>query len=121
MDMQSRIRQLFQASIDTKQQAMDVLAPHIEQASQVMVNALLNEGKMLSCGNGGSAGDAPYAPPQAPVNTGTRVVTGGEVVYAGFWKRFAAAMIDGLVMSSVLVLVFLFPSLATWLPGAMSR
>ena len=33
MDMQSRIRQLFQASIDTKQQAMDVLAQHIEQAS----------------------------------------------------------------------------------------
>ena len=46
MDMQSRIRQLFQASIDTKQQAMEVLAPHIEQASQVMVNALLNEGKI---------------------------------------------------------------------------
>jgi D-sedoheptulose 7-phosphate isomerase len=61
MDMQSRIRQLFQASIDTKQQAMDVLAPHIEQASQVMVNALLNEGKMLSCGNGGSAGDAQHS------------------------------------------------------------
>ncbi len=60
MDMQSRIRQLFQASIDTKQQAMDVLAPHIEQASQVMVNALLTEGKMLSCGNGGSAGDAQH-------------------------------------------------------------
>ena len=60
MDMQSRIRQLFQASIDTKQQAMDVLAPHIEQASQVMVNALLNEGKMLSCGNGGSAADAQH-------------------------------------------------------------
>ena len=60
MDMQSRIRQLFQASIDTKQQAMDVLAPHIEQASQVMVNALLNEGKMLSCGNGGSAGGAQH-------------------------------------------------------------
>ena len=60
MDMQSRIRLLFQASIDTKQQAMEVLAPHIEQASQVMVNALLNEGKMLSCGNGGSAGDAQH-------------------------------------------------------------
>jgi D-sedoheptulose 7-phosphate isomerase len=60
MDMQSRIRQLFQASIDTKQQAMEVLAPYIEQASQVMVNALLNEGKMLSCGNGGSAGDAQH-------------------------------------------------------------
>ncbi|MGH8761213.1 MAG: phosphoheptose isomerase [Burkholderiales bacterium] len=60
MDMQSRIRQLFQASIDTKQQAMDVLAPHIEQASQVMVNALLNEGKILSCGNGGSAADSQH-------------------------------------------------------------
>ena len=27
MDMQTRIRQLFQASIETKQQAMEVLAP----------------------------------------------------------------------------------------------
>src|SRR5476651_430802 len=60
MDMQSRIRQLFQASIDTKQQAMELLAPYIDQASQFMVNALLNEGKMLSCGNGGSAGDAQH-------------------------------------------------------------
>jgi len=60
MDMQSRIRLLFQASIDTKQQAMDILAPHIELASEVMVNALLNEGKMLACGNGGSASDAQH-------------------------------------------------------------
>ncbi|EGH09174.1 phosphoheptose isomerase, partial [Pseudomonas savastanoi pv. glycinea str. race 4] len=60
MDMQSRIRRLFQASIETKQQSMEVLAPYIEQASQVMVNALLNEGKMLACGNGGSAGDAQH-------------------------------------------------------------
>ena len=60
MDMQSRIRQLFQASIDTKQHAMDVLVPFIEQASQVMVQALLSEGKILSCGNGGSAGDAQH-------------------------------------------------------------
>ena len=60
MDMQSRIHQLFQASIDTKQQAMEVLAPYIEHASLVMVQALLNEGKILSCGNGGSAGDAQH-------------------------------------------------------------
>lgn len=60
MDMQSRIRRLFQASIDTKQQAMEVLAPHIEQASQVMVHAMLGEGKVLACGNGGSAGDAQH-------------------------------------------------------------
>jgi D-sedoheptulose 7-phosphate isomerase len=60
MDMQSRIRQMFQASIDTKQQAMDVLVPFIEHASQVMVHSLLNEGKILACGNGGSAGDSQH-------------------------------------------------------------
>ena len=42
MDMQSRIRQLFQASIDTKQQAMDVLAPHIERATPLSVFSVAN-------------------------------------------------------------------------------
>jgi D-sedoheptulose 7-phosphate isomerase len=60
MDMQARIRQLFQASIDTKLVAMEELVPFIEQAGQVMVQALLNEGKILACGNGGSAGDAQH-------------------------------------------------------------
>ncbi|MDD0845469.1 phosphoheptose isomerase [Pseudomonas sp. Gutcm_11s] len=60
MDMQNRIRQMFQASIDTKQQAMEVLVPFIEHASQVMVNSLLHEGKILACGNGGSAGDSQH-------------------------------------------------------------
>ncbi len=60
MDMQSRILQLFQASIETKRQAMEVLAPAIELASQLIVNSLLNEGKVLACGNGGSAADAQH-------------------------------------------------------------
>ena len=60
MDMQHRIRPLFTDSIETKTRAMDVLGPSIEQASQLMVNALLNERKILSCGNGGSAGDAQH-------------------------------------------------------------
>ncbi|MEH6389057.1 MULTISPECIES: phosphoheptose isomerase [Pseudomonas] len=60
MDMQHRIRQLFTDSIETKTRAMEALGPSIEQASQVMVNSLLNEGKLLSCGNGGSAGDAQH-------------------------------------------------------------
>src|SRR5574344_2074006 len=60
IDMQSRIRQLFQASIESKEQAMQVLPPYLEQASFLMVNALLNEGKILCCGNGGSAGDAQH-------------------------------------------------------------
>lgn len=40
---------------------------------------------------------SPYAPPTAAVSSGAAVVLGGEVVYAGFWKRFAAVAIDGLV------------------------
>ncbi len=60
MDMQHRIKQLFTDSIETKTRAMDVLGPSIEQASQLMVNSLLSEGKLLSCGNGGSAGDAQH-------------------------------------------------------------
>ncbi|TDQ38886.1 phosphoheptose isomerase [Thiopseudomonas denitrificans] len=58
--MQNRIQHMFQASIDTKQQALQVLPAAIEQASLLMVNALLNDGKILSCGNGGSAGDAQH-------------------------------------------------------------
>jgi len=60
MDMQHRIRQLFTDSIETKTRAMDVLGPSIEHGSQMMVNALLSEGKILTCGNGGSAGDAQH-------------------------------------------------------------
>ncbi|MGY1519206.1 RDD family protein [Luteimonas sp. A482] len=40
---------------------------------------------------------SPYAPPVATVTAGTSVVAGGEVVHAGFLKRFAAMVIDGFV------------------------
>lgn len=58
--MQNRIELMFQASIETKQHAMQQLPPAIEQASMMMVNALLNDGKILACGNGGSAGDSQH-------------------------------------------------------------
>ncbi|HZJ93826.1 MAG TPA: phosphoheptose isomerase [Thiopseudomonas sp.] len=58
--MQSRIKHMFQASIETKQQALTVLPQAIENASLMMVSSLLNEGKLLACGNGGSAGDAQH-------------------------------------------------------------
>ena len=60
MDIQARILQLFQASIDTKLHAMEVLSPSIEQAGQLMLNSLLSYVKILACGNGGSAGDAQH-------------------------------------------------------------
>ena len=60
MNYQERVKQHFTASIDTKMQAMEALTPFIVSASECMVQALLNEKKILSCGNGGSAGDAQH-------------------------------------------------------------
>jgi len=60
MDMQARIRQHFIASIETKQQSTEVLTPAIERAGEKMVDALLAGGKILACGNGGSAGDSQH-------------------------------------------------------------
>lgn len=49
---------------------------------------------------------SPYAPPTAAVSPDAAVVLGGEVVYAGFWKRFAALAIDSLVVSVAYYAVF---------------
>jgi len=60
MDMQARIRQHFIASIETKQQSIEILTPAIERAGEKMVDRLLSGGKILACGNGGSAGDSQH-------------------------------------------------------------
>lgn len=60
MDLLTRTLQLFQDSIETKQQATDSLPTVIVAASQLMVQALVNGHKILACGNGGSAGDAQH-------------------------------------------------------------
>lgn len=41
---------------------------------------------------------SPYAPPTASLAEANHFVGGGEVVYAGFWKRFAAYTIDSFVV-----------------------
>jgi len=55
-----RVRQMFVDSIETKMQAAEVLPSAIVEAGQRMVESLLNGGKILTCGNGGSAGDAQH-------------------------------------------------------------
>ncbi|QNP39636.1 RDD family protein [Lysobacter solisilvae (ex Woo and Kim 2020)] len=44
---------------------------------------------------------SPYAPPRAALHDGNAYVGGGEVVYAGFWKRFAAYFIDSVLVGIV--------------------
>jgi D-sedoheptulose 7-phosphate isomerase len=60
MDLISRIKQNFHDSINTKQAAADLLAEPLATAAQMITQCLLGGGKILSCGNGGSAGDAQH-------------------------------------------------------------
>jgi D-sedoheptulose 7-phosphate isomerase len=60
MDLITRINKNFQDSISTKQLASEILAEPVSRAAQIITQCLLNGGKILSCGNGGSAGDAQH-------------------------------------------------------------
>jgi len=60
MDSVTRVREHFAESIATKQNAVDVISESIAAAGQVLSQSLLDDGKILSCGNGGSAGDAQH-------------------------------------------------------------
>ncbi|WP_456407462.1 phosphoheptose isomerase [Thiolapillus sp.] len=60
MELIERINHLFNASIETKQQCLPTLSRPLAEAAEIMVNCLLQGGKILSCGNGGSAGDAQH-------------------------------------------------------------
>lgn len=58
--METRVKQHFTDSIATKQKAMDILAPGIVEAAKKMAQSLQGNHKILSCGNGGSAGDSQH-------------------------------------------------------------
>jgi D-sedoheptulose 7-phosphate isomerase len=60
MDLITRIGQHFQDSAQTKLDAIEMLAAPIADAVEAMVSCLVNNGKILACGNGGSAGDAQH-------------------------------------------------------------
>ncbi len=56
----TRIRQHYKASIEVKQAAMTELAPRIAMVADTLHAALHSGCKILSCGNGGSAGDSQH-------------------------------------------------------------
>ena len=59
MNMNDCVLEHFRESIALKQ-ASEVLVPVIVEAGQALTECLLNDGKVLSCGNGGSASDAQH-------------------------------------------------------------
>ncbi|MCL6415924.1 phosphoheptose isomerase [Aestuariirhabdus sp. Z084] len=60
MSIQDRITTHFSDGIDVTIQCAETLPPLIADAGEMMVQALLNEGKIISCGNGGSASHAQH-------------------------------------------------------------
>ena len=60
MELIERVNGHFLESMAAKQLAMEVLPGTIAQAAESMVACLMNEGKILACGNGGSAADAQH-------------------------------------------------------------
>jgi len=60
MDTTQRIRSHFADSAQLKLAAAETLAPEIARAAALMTECLLGDGKILACGNGGSASDAQH-------------------------------------------------------------
>jgi len=60
MDLVKRINNHFTDSAQVKLKAMEVLATPLADAATLMAASLKNDGKILACGNGGSAGDAQH-------------------------------------------------------------
>jgi len=60
MDAITRIKRHFSDSAQTKLAAAEVLAEPISHAVDLMVKCLMAEGKILACGNGGSAADSQH-------------------------------------------------------------
>ncbi len=55
-----RVLQHFQESIAAKQQCAELLAEPAARAAELLMSSLTADGKILICGNGGSAADAQH-------------------------------------------------------------
>ncbi|MDO9272105.1 MAG: phosphoheptose isomerase [Rugosibacter sp.] len=60
MPLLQRIQQQFHDSMQAKQQALDAMAAPIEGAVRLMKQCLQSGGKIMACGNGGSAADSQH-------------------------------------------------------------
>ena len=60
IDHMKRIRDHFAESAKLKLEAAEILAPEIARAAGILTECLFADGKILACGNGGSAADAQH-------------------------------------------------------------
>ncbi len=59
-NLSDRIQQQFLDSISTKQEASEKLLPMVQVAIELMFSSISKGGKIMACGNGGSAADAQH-------------------------------------------------------------
>lgn len=98
-------------------QPMRELAAELAQAEDL---APARAGTAAAGDAGQAAPASPYAPPTAAVTAGPVVLAGAEVVHAGFWKRFAAMVIDGFVTAAASWAIQIPLLLAVGAAGAFS-
>jgi D-sedoheptulose 7-phosphate isomerase len=60
LDLIARINQHFSESANLKLEVVKALADPLRRAAERMVQCLMSEGKIMACGNGGSAADAQH-------------------------------------------------------------
>ena len=60
MSLIQRIEHSFKQNIEVHNASLEQLGPIIARASELVLHSLLNGGKVLACGNGGSAADAQH-------------------------------------------------------------
>src|SRR3990167_2548768 len=60
MELSSYVKKIFNENIQTQITTADTISDVIAKAAQMMVDSLLNNHKILCCGNGGSAADAQH-------------------------------------------------------------
>lgn len=58
--MQGIIQQAFQDGIELRERCMHSMADSLEKAAEILIHCLKEGGKVLLCGNGGSAADAQH-------------------------------------------------------------
>lgn len=103
-----RVLAHFDDSIATKQRARDALADPVLRAAELLVSTLADGNKILTCGNGGSAGDAQHfssellnryemeRPPLAAValstDTGTLTAIANDYSYEEVFSKQVAAL-----------------------------
>jgi D-sedoheptulose 7-phosphate isomerase len=60
MELIARVARHFEDSAQTKLDALETMAAPIAAAVEAMTHCLINGGKLLACGNGGSAADSQH-------------------------------------------------------------